>query len=101
MQRLYEEDLSGIFLSGDDSSEWTHLMLPVRRDTQRHCVTVLKSDEKGKPEQVFEDPRTEEGELMWPELVLENSLGPYLASDRLQQTPAPKGGGTSRTERRL
>jgi predicted phage terminase large subunit-like protein len=98
MQRLHESDCTGLILSGEDS--WTHLMLPMRHDTQRHCVTVLKWDENGKPEEVFEDPRTEEGELMWPERfgerevkALENSLGPYFAAGRLQQAPAPKGGG--------
>jgi hypothetical protein len=37
---------------------------------------------------------------MWPErfeereiAALEKNLGPYLASGRLQQSPAPKGGG--------
>jgi predicted phage terminase large subunit-like protein len=99
-QRLHEEDVSGLILSGEDAGEWTHLSLPMRHDTQRHCITVLKLDKNGKPEEVFEDPRTEEGELMWPErfgekevTALETSLGPYLASGRLQQSPAPKGGG--------
>jgi hypothetical protein len=48
----------------------------------------------------YDDPRTEEGELMWPERFdraaverLKNQLGPYMAAGRLQQLPVPKGGG--------
>lgn len=100
MQRLHEDDVSGYIQSQDDyENNWTHLMLPMRHDERRHCVTVLKFDEGGQPEQTFEDPRIEEGELMWPERfgerevsALESSLGPYMASGRLQQRPTPKTG---------
>lgn len=99
MQRLHEDDVSGYIASQDDYDEWTHLMLPMRHDERRHCVTVLKWGEDKQPEITFEDPRTEEGELMWPERfgerqvrALEESLGPYMASGRLQQRPTPKGG---------
>jgi hypothetical protein len=99
MQRLHEEDVTGAILKepGDD---WTHLMLPMKHDPARHCVTVLKRDENGEPEQVWEDPREEDKELMWPErygpkevTALETKLGPYLASGRLQQSPEPASGG--------
>lgn len=99
MQRLHEEDVSGYIAEQDDYSEWTHLMLPMRHDERRHCVTVLKWDEANEPEVTFEDPRQDEGELMWPERfgerevkALEDSLGPYMASGRLQQMPTPKTG---------
>ena len=46
------------------------------------------------------DIRTEAGELFWPELFpeetmgqLERDLGPYGAAGQLQQRPAPEGGG--------
>ncbi len=90
MQRLHEEDISGVIMAGDDSDDWTHLMIPMRHDEARHCVTGIG----------WEDPRTEPGELMWPDRFgerevasLERSLGPYFASGRLQQMPTPDKGG--------
>lgn len=98
MQRLHEEDVSGQISAGEDYSDWTHLMLPMRHDPDRHCVTVLKWD-GDEPAEEWEDPRTEDGELMWPERFgekevagMERDLGPYMASGRLQQSPVPKGG---------
>ncbi len=104
MQRLHEQDVSGVVL--EDSEEWTHLMLPMRHDPERHCVTVLKWDEEGQPEQVWEDPRPRDSrDLMWPERygerevrLLETELGPYMASGRLQQAPQPDGGGIIKRE---
>ena len=40
MQRLHEQDVSGVILSGEDSQDWTHLMLPMRFDRNRRCTTV-------------------------------------------------------------
>lgn len=89
MQRLHEEDLTGHILSKDQGS-FTHLMLPMRYDSQRTCVTVLG----------FEDPREDDGELLWPERfgepeveALERALGPYATASQLQQSPSPRGGG--------
>jgi hypothetical protein len=101
MQRLHEADLSGIILDSDE--DWCHLMIPMRHDEQRHCVTVrLPQYEDDEP---WEDPRTVDGELMWPERFgepevrnLESALGPYMASGRLQQSPTPKGGGIIKRE---
>lgn len=105
MQRLHQEDVSGVILNGPDARDWTHLMLPMQYDTGRHCVTVLKYDEEGNPEESWEDPRSEEGELLWPERyglekvkLLSSKLGPYMASGRLQQSPQPKGGGIIKRE---
>ncbi len=89
MQRLRENDLSGHILD-QDNGEWTHLMLPMEHDTDRHCTTSIG----------FSDPRTEEGELMWPARidekalkVLKKKLGEFGSSGQLQQAPVPKGGG--------
>jgi len=95
-QRLHESDVSGMILDSDE--DWTHLCLPMRHDEQRHCVTVrLPQYDSDEP---WQDPRTKEGELMWPERFgeievrkLEAALGPIMASGRLQQSPSPKGGG--------
>jgi predicted phage terminase large subunit-like protein len=90
MQRLHEDDLTGHILSRDSAREWVHLMLPMRHDPRRHCVTALP----------WEDPRSTDGELLWPERFgeaevrrLERELGSYGAAGQLQQAPAPRGGG--------
>lgn len=89
MQRLRQNDLSGHILE-QNSGEWTHLCLPYEYEPQRHCITSIG----------FSDPRTEEGELMWPERMdekalksLKKKLGPFGSSGQLQQAPSPKGGG--------
>jgi len=97
MQRLHERDLSGVILDSDDE-DWTHLMIPMEHDTLRHNVTVkLPQYDDDEP---WEDPREEEGELMWPERFgeaevarIKSRLGTYMAAGRLQQEPVPKGGG--------
>lgn len=104
MQRLNQMDVSGVIL--EDTEDWTHLMLPMRHDPSRHCVTVLKWDEKGNPAKTWEDPRDPNGvELMWPERfgekevrLMEKELGPFMASGRLQQSPEAQGGGIIKRE---
>lgn len=88
-QRLSEEDLSGHILSKDDG-EWTHICLPMRYEPERAFVSSIG----------WQDPRTEAGELLWPERFgekevksLERTLGPWATSGQLQQRPEPKGGG--------
>lgn len=97
MQRLHEGDLSGVILD-ENEGEWTHLMLPMRYEPARHCVTVKLPQYSD--EEPWEDPRVEEDELLWPERFgeaevrrSERNLGPYMAAGRLQQAPSPKGGG--------
>ncbi len=88
MQRLHHNDLSGHVLK--NKGEWDHLMLPMRFETERRSVTSLG----------FRDPRTVEGELLWPERFpekvvqsLEVTLGTYGTAGQLQQRPSPAGGG--------
>ena len=88
MQRLHQVDLSGHVLK--QKGAWEHLMLPMRYETMRACSTKIG----------FKDPRTKEGELLWPERFpektvkdLERTLGEYGASGQLQQLPSPSGGG--------
>lgn len=87
-QRLGEEDLTGHILDTDEG--WTHLMLPMEFEPERSFVTSIG----------WEDPRTEAGELLWPDRfaseqveVLKKRLGPWKAAGQLQQRPEPKGGG--------
>ncbi len=47
MQRLHEDDVSGVIQSSEWSSEWTHLCIPMEYESRRHCSTVLG----------WEDPR--------------------------------------------
>lgn len=86
-QRTHENDLTGFILAEDLGYE--HLCLPMEYEKKYHCVTSI-----------FEDPRTEEGELLCEERFdredvdkLKKTLGPYAAAGQLQQTPHPRGGG--------
>ncbi len=87
MQRLHENDTSGIILKGDFGYE--HLCLPMRFEKDRRCRTSIG----------FVDPRKKEGELLFPERYgetqvrnLEKILGPYATAGQLQQRPAPREG---------
>lgn len=92
MQRLNERDTTGVILNRDLG--YVHLCLPMRFEADRRCVTPI-----------FTDPRTEEGQLLFPERFpesavaeLEKTLGSYASAGQLQQRPAPRGGGMFRRE---
>ena len=92
MQRLNEKDVSGVIL--DMGLPYVHLCIPMRFEPARRCVTEIG----------WEDPRTQEGELMFPERFseeqvaeLERTLGSYGSAGQLQQRPAPRGGGIINT----
>jgi predicted phage terminase large subunit-like protein len=40
MQRLHEDDISGVILSSERSSDWCHLCIPMSYEQRRHCVTA-------------------------------------------------------------
>ena len=93
-QRSHEDDATGRLLEIEDGG-FVHLCLPMKYDPQRHCRTPIG----------WEDPRTEEGELMWPERFPaavvkreESILGPYAVSGQFQQLPTPRGGGIIKME---
>jgi len=88
MQRLNEKDTSGIILKRDLG--YVHLCLPMRFEHERRCTTSIG----------FTDPRTKDGELLFPErfpeatvVSLEKTMGSYAAAGQLQQRPAPREGG--------
>lgn len=94
MQRLHEDDISGRILerAGDDADSYVHLRLPMEFESKFRCKTSLP----------FVDPRTEEGELMWPArltpayvraLKSPNGLGSYGFAAQYQQRPTPAEGG--------
>jgi len=85
-QRTHGDDVSNVAIE----LGYTHLMIPMEHDASRHCVTVLG----------WEDPRTEDGELAWPERFsaekvaeLKTAKGPYAYAAQYDQLPAPRGGG--------
>lgn len=93
MQRLHEEDVSGVILANDFGYE--HLMLPMEFEPERKCYTSIG----------FSDPRTVAGELLFidrfPREVVERDkkiMGPYAVAGQFQQRPAPREGGLFKAE---
>ena len=93
MQRLHEEDVSGVII--DKQLGYDHIMLPMRYDPGRAAPTMLG----------YEDPRTEEGELLFPDRFPEEVvdrdervMGPYATAGQFQQSPEPRGGGVVKRE---
>lgn len=85
MQRLNEKDVSATALE----LGYDHVCIPMRYEDGRSKWIVGKGD-----------PRTTEGELMFPERFppeqveeLERTLGSYATAGQLQQRPAPRDGG--------
>lgn len=84
MQRLHEDDATGHLLS---QGGYQHLCLPAEYEPSHPFVWP-------------DDPRTEPGELLWPQMYsqakvdeLKLRLGSYGAAGQLQQRPAPEEGG--------
>jgi predicted phage terminase large subunit-like protein len=99
MQRLHEADLAGDLI---ETGEYTVLKLPMRYEREDKCTTHWFLPDG--TEHIFEDPRTEEGELLWPERFdeqqvqeLEEALADN-ASAQLQQDPTPKSGALFRRD---
>lgn len=88
MQRLHEDDVSGQIMKLGLGYE--HLMLPMEFEPDRACSTSIG----------FTDPRTEDGELLFParfprEVVERDKIpmGSYAVAGQFQQRPAPRSGG--------
>lgn len=84
-QRLNEQDVSAVAIE----LGYDHLCIPMRYERGRSKWIVGAGD-----------PRTTEGELMFPERFpeeqvadLERTMGSYAVAGQLQQRPAPRGGG--------
>lgn len=95
MQRTNERDVSGHILA--HALDYYHLMIPMEFEPDRKCVVAVG-------DWLFEDPRTQEGELCFPERFdrravdklkkeLSTEGGNYAVSGQLQQRPSPRGGG--------
>lgn len=95
MQRVHELDVSGLIIR--NKLNYDHLCVPMEYEEEHPTPSKTKIG--------FDDPRTEEGELAWPERFsarhLEEDLKPalrawggsYAEAGQLQQRPAPRGGG--------
>jgi len=88
MQRLHERDTSGLILSRQ--LNYVHLCLPMEFEPDRRCQTSIG----------FKDPRTEDGELLFPERFsrtqvddLKATMGSYATAGQMQQRPSPREGG--------
>ncbi len=99
MQRVHQEDITGHLLK-KTAQDWVHLAIPMKYDSE---VTFDAGLDIGRPD--LNDPRTEEGELLFPQRFsakavsdLETDLGPYGSAGQLQQRPSPKGGGEFKSE---
>ena len=85
MQRLNEDDPTGHVLA---KGGWEHLVLPAEYDGERFTSSLGEKD-----------PRTEDGQLLWPERFgdkelseLKRDMSSYMVASQLQQRPAPLGG---------
>lgn len=87
-QRIHEKDISGLILS--ERTDWVHLDLPAEFEPSRKCYTSIG----------WSDPRTVEGELLWPERFnaetiqrYKRDLGSIGYAAQYQQRPVPSDGG--------
>lgn len=90
-QRFHERDVTGHILA--DLKGYDYLCIPMEFEHGRKATSLG-----------WVDPRTEKGELLWPEMFNEESvaelkqaLGDYGTAGQLQQEPAPAEGGIINT----
>lgn len=98
MQRIHENDVSGLILSDPNKLGYTHLMLPMEYEPERRCNSPI-----------YPDKRKTDGELLFPERFPENVVtrdkaimtikaGSQAVAGQFQQRPAPRGGGLIKGE---
>ena len=98
MQRLGPTDMTGHILaeaSEGDGGDVVHVVLPMRYDPKRHMQTAW-----------FEDPRTEPGQLLWPERMSERAIrrvtkdmSPQAVAAQMDQAPVSQSGAIFPRER--
>jgi predicted phage terminase large subunit-like protein len=93
MQRLHDDDVAGTILKL--RLPYVHLNLPMEFEAARRCRTYRRDGSL-----LFEDPRTIEGELLFPERFprsevegLKHSKGAYAYAGQYQQRPTAREGG--------
>lgn len=106
MQRLRENDLSGYIL--ENHPEAVHLMMPMEFEPDRKCHTKIAYfdiddlDENGEPKRKvgWEDPRTEDGQLLCPQVMSREKVDrlkrglrtAHAIAGQLQQRPTSPDG---------
>ena len=97
MQRLHKRDLSGHIL---EKGGFDHICLPLEYEPPVDGVPRMQPTGIG-----WTDPRTEPGELLWPDLFtpevvrkLKVDLGSLRAAGQLQQRPEDLSGGIFKRE---
>jgi phage terminase large subunit-like protein len=97
-QRYHMRDITGYITSQDtELKEWTNLILPAEYEPEYKRKTILLPSTNGK---VWEDPRQNDGDLLWPERFdekamksIKNALGSEAAiAGQLQQRPSSREG---------
>ena len=90
-QRLHEEDVSGTILNKQRLLGYDHIRLPMMYDESFPMAPTMLG---------LVDPRTKDGELLFPERFpqrvvdgYKHSMSLYEFAGQMQQTPSPKGGG--------
>lgn len=80
-------------------TSYTILELPAEYDPAMHCKTYLGKDKETGEDIWWEDPRTQEGELLWPAGCPKDyldrqkvNLGSFAYAAQYQQRPVPKEG---------
>jgi predicted phage terminase large subunit-like protein len=93
-QRLGENDLTG-HITSKEKHGWVHLCLPMEYESFQSITTSIG----------WKDPRSVEGELLWPERFgpdevkgLKTWMGDWRAAGQLQQRPEPRGGGVIKAD---
>jgi len=88
MQRLHEDDVSGVIKKL--GMDYVHLCLPMEFEVERRCTTRIG----------FVDPRENDGDLLdpvrFPRSVVEalkRDMGSYAYAGQYQQRPSPRDGG--------
>lgn len=90
-QQVHDQDVPNEIIRRDIG--YTTVILPMEFEPDRKCIVYMDGFE-------FEDPRTTEGELLWPARMTrevverdKKAMGPYAVAGQFQQRPAPRGGG--------
>jgi len=93
MQRVHQLDISGFIL--EQGWPYCHLMVPMEFEPGREPYNTIG----------WVDPRSEDGELAWPERFspeavgnIEREKGSWAYAGQYQQRPAPRGGGIIKRE---
>ena len=93
MQRVHQLDISGFIL--EQGWPYCHLMVPMEFESGREPFNTIG----------WVDPRTEDGDLAWPERFspeavanIEREKGSFAYAGQYQQRPAPRGGGIIKRE---